>query len=101
MSRAMIVADHGFRRGPDRQSGDTRKLCRASLVDGTGTGIDHRPMSHHPSYAAMNSFHFWTMYRSSFITEFQHATWPIRSVNEPPSRTAPAFSITLPSGLRI
>ena len=52
-------------------------------------------------YAAMNSFHFCTIYRSSVITEFQQAIRLMRSVNDPPSRTAPAFSMTLPSGLRI
>ena len=34
----------------------------------------------------MNSFHFRTMYRFSSITEFQHSTAPMRSLNEPPSR---------------
>ena len=56
----------------------------------------HRPA---PRYAAMNSFHFRTMYRFSSITEFQHSTAPIRSWNEPPSRTAPADSIFWPNGL--
>ena len=50
-------------------------------------------------YAAMNSFHFRTMYRFSSITEFQHSTAPMRSWNEPPSRTAPADSIICPNGL--
>ena len=47
----------------------------------------------------MNSFHFRTMYRFSSITEFQHSTAPMRSWNEPPSRTAPADSIFCPKGL--
>ena len=46
----------------------------------------------------MNSFHFCAMYLSSSITEFQHATWPIRSLKLPPSRTAPAFYTSLPNG---
>lgn len=35
------------------------------------------------------------------MTEFQHATLPMRSKNEPPSRTPPALSMTLPSGLSV
>ena len=44
----------------------------------------------------MNSFHLRTMYWFSSITAFQQATRPMRSSNEPPSRTAPtAGSLTM------
>jgi gamma-glutamyltranspeptidase/glutathione hydrolase len=57
---------------------------------GEGRGEGASPMS---DQAAMNSFHLRTMYWFSSMTEFQQATWPMRSRNDPPSRTAPAFSI--------
>ena len=95
---------HGFSdqcssqpRTPNTDAARTGAIEEGPAADAAGPP-DHRrrPV---PGYAAMNSFHFRTMYRFSSITEFQHSTAPIRSWNDPPSRTAPADSIICPNGL--
>ncbi len=63
--------------------------CRSRIDVGTG-GAPPEPVR---DQAAMNSFHLRTMYWFSSITEFQQATRPMRSSNEPPSRTSPACAM--------